>query len=284
MKLQLFLFSSFIILFSFPGERIHSFFISPTYAQELVSCQDDPVAPPKSTTASFKYEWKASCEINCDTSADCKMNTKDPNVSEKDSNWCYQFADGNKCMQLKTRISKSQKRINSMRDYLSSLEDFDKSASSSDNAKKYNEALDEAKDFIEEAASDGEDCMLEKDRGERDSCKDKLNEEFGKAKAMYRVVKYYSILSGERSETCVEADLGNQPRLNGTSIDQYKEERRLFFCAGKDNSPEKLNIKWRVKGKDGKKLIRATENYSLELDKFPNKEQLKLAEERAGLN
>ena len=81
----------------------------------------------------------------------------------------------------------------------------------------------------------------------------------------------------------MEADFGMKPRLNGTSVDQYKEKRRLFFCAGKDNDPNKLNIKWRVKGKDGKKLVRASENYSLELDKFPNKEQLKLAEERAGL-
>lgn len=61
-----------------------------------ISCGNNPVPPP-----SGGYTWVANCGQNCTSNADCPQNTADTsNVNPTTSNWCYQFAEGTKCMQL----------------------------------------------------------------------------------------------------------------------------------------------------------------------------------------
>lgn len=61
-----------------------------------VSCRNNPVSPPDGG-----YTWVANCSSSCTTNADCPQNTSDPsNVNPATSNWCYQFAEGAKCIQL----------------------------------------------------------------------------------------------------------------------------------------------------------------------------------------
>lgn len=172
---------------------------------------------------------------------------------------------------LVNRHSVAEKRISKMKGYLKGLEKFNKV-----------KGTDKANQLLTTGISKGEECLKEENQTKRDACKLELKDNFSKSKAAYRLVKYYSILSG-RSNTCVEADLGMKPRLMGTSVDQYQESRRLFFCSGKDNSLDKLNIKWRVKGKDGKKLVRVTQNFSLDPANFPNKDHVSQAEKKVGL-
>lgn len=172
---------------------------------------------------------------------------------------------------LVRRHSVAEKRISKMKGYLKGLGKFNKV-----------KGTDKAKEILTTGIKKGEECLKEEDQTKRDACKLELKDNFSKSKAAYRLVKYYSILAG-RSNTCVEADLGMKPKLFGTSVDQYRQERRLFFCSGKDNSLDKLNIKWRVKGKDGKKLVRTIENFSLDPSSFPNKDQVSKAEKKVGL-
>ncbi len=65
-----------------------------------VTCGDNP----PNTNAPASYIWKAYCAKSCTDTAkhtDCPQNTADPNHVNKDtSNWCYQFTDGAKCLQL----------------------------------------------------------------------------------------------------------------------------------------------------------------------------------------
>lgn len=179
-------------------------------------------------------------------------------------------------------LSTSLQRISKMKGYLKGLEKFKKVESNTPSAEKLNSAIDKAKQILNTGIKKGEECLKERDQTKADACKLELKDNFGKSKKAYRLVKYFSILSG-RSKTCVEADIGMKPRLLGTSMDKHKEQRRLFFCSGEANSIDKLNIKWRVKSKDGKKLVRVSENYSLELNKFPNNDQVAQAEKKVGL-
>lgn len=257
-------------------------------ANNLVSCRDNPVDPPSVPPGNnFKYRWEADCSSQeskaCKVNSDCPQ-TDDPAVRASSSNWCYQFSEGNRCLKLEAirRHSVAEKRINKMKGYLRGLEKFNKVESTAQEAKKLNSLIDKTNQILVSGIKKGEECLKEENQTKKDTCKLELKDTFGKSKAAYRLVKYYSILSG-RSNTCVEADIGMKPRLLGTSIDKHKEQRRLFFCSGKDNSIDKLNIKWRVKGKDGKKLVRTTQNFSLDQVKFPNKDQVSKAEKKVGL-
>lgn len=259
---------------------------SSTSTKELVNCQNNPVAPPTVPSGeNFKYEWKASCEAGCSKNSDCPTNTSDSSrVDSKTSNWCYQFKEGNRCMQLVSKekgSTVSKKRVDYMKKYLNGLDKFKKSESTSSASQKYNASITKTRDLLKKSIDQGEDCLEETSSTKKTRCKDNLKQNFNKVKASYRLVKYYAIMSG-RSQTCVEADLGMQPRLRGTSIDQHQELRRLFFCSGLNNAENKLNIKWRVKSKDNKKLVRVSENYSLDSSKLMNSKQVKLAEEKAG--
>ncbi len=61
-----------------------------------VSCSNNPVPPPDGG-----YTWVANCSSSCTTNANCPQNTSDPsNVNPSTSNWCYEFAEGARCMQL----------------------------------------------------------------------------------------------------------------------------------------------------------------------------------------
>lgn len=257
-----------------------------TSSSELINCKNNPVAPPDvPDSENFKYEWKASCEVGCSKNSDCPANTTDASrVEPKTSAWCYQFKEGNRCMKLvsKTKGSPvSKKRVSYMKKYLTGLDKFKKSEGTSSATQKYNTSVTKTRELLKKSIDQGEDCLEETNASKRTRCKEVLKENFGKVKASYRLVKYYSIMSG-RSSTCVEADLGMQPRLRGTSMDQHQELRRLFFCSGLNNDEKKLNIKWRVKSKDNKKLVRVSENYALDASKLMNADQLKLAEKKAG--
>lgn len=255
-------------------------------SKELINCKSNPVAPPEvPNSENFKYEWKASCEVGCSKNSDCPANTTDASrVEPKTSNWCYQFKEGNKCLKLVSKEKGSpvsKKRVSYMKKYLTGLDKFKKSEGTSSATQKYNSSITKTRDLMKKSIDQGEDCLEETNATKRTKCKEDLKANFAKVKASYRLVKYYSIMSG-RSSTCVEADLGMQPRLKGTSMDQHQELRRLFFCSGLNNDEKKLNIKWRVKSKDNKKLVRVSENYSLDSTKLMNSEQVKLAEKKAG--
>lgn len=46
------------------------------------------------------YYWKADCSTTCTSKANCAQNSSDQcNVNPNDSNWCYGFEDGWKCLQ-----------------------------------------------------------------------------------------------------------------------------------------------------------------------------------------
>lgn len=271
MKVYLLLVSLILVVIILP---------SSVYSQsqtELVSCRDNPVDPPSVPPGNnFKYRWEADCSSQeskaCKVNSDCPQ-TDDPAVRASSSNWCYEFLEGNRCLKLEAirKHSVAEKRIKKMKSYLEGLEKFNKV-----------EGADKAREILTTGIKNGEECLKEKDQAKRDACKLRLKDNFGKSKAAYRLVKYYSILAG-RSKTCAEADIGMKPRLLGTSIDKHKEQRRLFFCSGERNQIDKLNIKWRVKSKDGTKLVRVTEDYSLEPGEFPNKNQVSEAEKKVGL-
>lgn len=256
------------------------------------NCRNNPVPPPEiSSSENFKYEWKADCKgiqsTKCQTNADCPQNKTDSSrVNPEDSNWCYQFQDGNRCLKLVSKLrfpALSEKRVKEIKKYVKRLDEFKSIEGTASAIQKYNQSLEKANKIISDTISKGEDCIKQTDKTKITKCKDELKKNHHKSKIAYRLTKYYSILAG-RSETCVEADLGIKPHLSGTSIDKHQEERRLFFCSGLNNKVDKLNIKWRVKSKDGKKLVRVSENYSLELDKFVNASQLKEAEKIIGIN
>lgn len=256
------------------------------------NCRNNPVPPPEvSSSENFKYEWKADCKgtqsTKCQTNADCPQNKTDTSrVNPEDSNWCYQFQDGNRCLKLISKLKfpeVSEKRLKSIKKYSKNLEKFEPLEGTSSAVKKYNSFLEKTNKILEDSIERSESCIKQTDSAKISKCKDKLKNDLKKSKVSYRLTKYYSILAG-RSETCVEADLGMKSHLTGTSVDKHKEERRLFFCSGLNNNVDKLNIKWRVKSKDSKKLVRVSEDYSLELDKFVNASQLKEAEKFIGVN
>ncbi len=68
-------------------------------------CRDNPVAPPQTSTSdNFSYIWKADCASEtskkCVTNNNCPQNTSDSVVNPQTSNWCFEFSEGNRCMQL----------------------------------------------------------------------------------------------------------------------------------------------------------------------------------------
>ncbi len=178
--------------------------------------------------------------------------------------------------------SPTQKRIANLKTYRANLGNYQKVNSPNPNAQKLNKLIDKTKESFDLSITKGESCLAEPDKTKRDTCKDEFKKQYELSKTSYRLTKYYSILSG-KSQTCVEADFGMQPRLEGTSNDTHKEKRRLFICSGKDNSIEKPNFKWRVKSKNGKMLTRTIEQYSLNPAQFPNNSQLKVAEQMVGI-
>ncbi len=69
-----------------------------------INCSNNPVSPPDGG-----YTWVANCAKSCSTNADCPQNTTDPsNVNPVTSNWCYEFAEGAKCLQLQKGSVTSQ--------------------------------------------------------------------------------------------------------------------------------------------------------------------------------
>lgn len=73
-----------------------------------VSCNNNPVPPPDGG-----YTWVANCSSNCATNANCPQNTSDPsNVNPSTSNWCYEFTEGARCMQLQKGVGPTQKPDN----------------------------------------------------------------------------------------------------------------------------------------------------------------------------
>lgn len=70
----------------------------------LVSCQDNP--PGERPQG---YRWDADCQSYCtDTKnhTDCPQ-SDDPFVNRETSNWCYGFAEGNKCLMLKREVAEA---------------------------------------------------------------------------------------------------------------------------------------------------------------------------------
>ncbi len=53
--------------------------------------------------ATWDYRWEADCSQGCSVTSDCPQNTANqPAVKVNDSNWCFQFTNGNRCMMLTT--------------------------------------------------------------------------------------------------------------------------------------------------------------------------------------
>lgn len=248
------------------------------------SCRNNPIAPPEaSASADYILYWKAECgeeHITCNVDEDCPQNTGDDDIAPEGSSKCFQFAEGNRCLKLKASrpLDKVKHDLKQMEKHVKNFTKYE-SLQTDDVIK----TLAKAKEIHQKGITEAKNCLAEADPKKVELCRGGVSDTYDQAKASYRLLKFYGIFAG-LSEMCVEADMGMELKLSGTSIDQHKEKRRLFFCAGKNNDPHNLNIKWRVLSKNGSKLVRTTEPFSHELTQFPNLEQIKTAKALVGLN
>lgn len=248
------------------------------------SCRNNPIPPPDAPeNADYLLYWKAECgeeHITCNSDSDCPQNVSDSAINPENSSKCFQFAEGNRCLKLKTSrpMDKVNHDLQKMEEYQKNFPLYESLAD--ENVKK---TLEKAVQIHDQGIIEAKDCLEEGDPQKVEICKDQVKQTYEKAKASYRLLKFYGILAG-KSEKCVEADLGMSPSLSGTSADQHQEKRRLFFCSGKNNDPQNLNIKWRVLSKDKDSLVRTTEQFSKNISSFPNLEQINKAKELIGLN
>lgn len=73
-------------------------------SSSLPSCGDDPAGANRPAN----FYWKANCSSSCKVNSDCPKSSS-PNVNADSSAWCFQFKDGNHCMQLEYKDGTSQK-------------------------------------------------------------------------------------------------------------------------------------------------------------------------------
>jgi hypothetical protein len=249
-------------------------------------CADNPIPPPEaSSSADYVYTWRANCKgddvIECKVDTDCPTNTSDPKIKGQTSNMCYSFKEGNRCLKLQTStgsLSKTQKRITQMKGYLSNLSKYTKVEDSNPYSSRLNPQIDRTQKFLQESISLGEICGQMTDQAEKKKCSDQSDLNHQKAKVMYRLTKYYAILSG-RPHDCVEADLGFNPKLKASSLDGGQEPKRLYLCSGDNHSLSSPDFRFRVLSDDETSMIKTKESFSVDLNSFPNLENVSKAEE-----
>jgi|GEM_PF-2892897 len=77
-------------------------------AVETRFCQDlevNSTIPVKGGHDPAIHKWKSDCSKSCTSNSDCPTNEFDSaNVAPAESNWCYGFADGSKCLLLVRKV------------------------------------------------------------------------------------------------------------------------------------------------------------------------------------
>lgn len=256
------------------------------------NCRDNPYPPPTTDAKNnFKYVWKADCvtEVSkqCKINDDCPKNSNDlSRVNPQTSNWCYEFEEGNRCMQLISKrkvIAKAIQRRDKTQNYLKKLDKFN-----DDKDPLLQKYLTQTKELLNKNLEEANKCAKKIENSDNDTqdCKDQVKQSYNKTKAAYRLVKYQAVVSGVK-DVCVEADLGQQPRLEAKGITTIKEKdknnpketgksktSRLYLCNGEDGK-----IKWRIISSNNKLLRIIPEdekrlNLNLDKNNLPNKEQL----------
>lgn len=153
--------------------------------------------------ATWDYRWEADCSQSCTKTSDCTQNTANqPAVKVNDSNWCFEFSDGNRCMMLTTT---------------------DKSLGQDKNASggKYGSygAQDAAQSGSGGGGSAGTGSAAAPAGGQNSGlvCQDPKPalESYYDAKVANNLVRFYAIQQ-HAGGLCVPADLGVQPQINET--------------------------------------------------------------------
>jgi hypothetical protein len=253
-------------------------------APNPLPCADNPIPPPEaSASADYSYIWRANCKgddvIECKVDADCPINS-DPKIGGQKSNMCYSFNEGSRCLKLQTStgsISKSQKRVIQMKGYLTNLAKYSRADPANPYAAKLNPQIDKTQKFLEQSVSFGENCSQITDQAEKKKCSDQSDSNHKKAKVMYRLTKYYAILSGGPHD-CVEADLGFDPKLKAASEDEGGNLKRLYLCSGDDHTLNNPDFRFRVLSGDETRMIKTSTSFSIEPSSFPNLENVSKAE------
>src|SRR4029079_9510975 len=91
----------------------------------------------------------------------------------------------------------------------------------------------------------------------------KTEDVFKDEKVSGNLVRLYSILAGVPNYG-TPADLGTEPQLIAASANDKSKTGRLMLCSGQNNTPEQLDLTWRVI--IGTQLLKADKSTPLDKD------------------
>lgn len=219
----------------------------PTYAQSM-ACSQHPsgISTPSAKDPAFvdqeayqregatwDYRWEADCSQGCSQTSDCPQNTANqPAVKVNDSNWCFQFTDGNRCMMLTTT---------------------DKSLGQDKNASggKYGQygATPQTGSSGSQSSGTSQSSqpgnMANPEADTSPACKEPevAQKAFYDAKVANNLVRFNAIIKGV-PELCVPADLGatEKPETAAKGI----ISGRLLLCSGAAKSGGLPDLVWRI--------------------------------------
>ena len=187
----------------------------------------------QSEGATWDYRWEADCSQGCSQTSDCPQNTANqPAVKVNDSNWCFQFTDGNRCMMLTTT---------------------DKSLGQDKNASggrygQYGATPQTGPTGQNPGSSQSSQPgnMINPEADTSPACKEPAvtQKAFFDAKVANNLVRFNAIVKGV-PELCVPADLGAKENSPETAS-KGSQTGRLLLCSGAAKEGSLPDLVWRI--------------------------------------
>lgn len=129
-------------------------------------------------------------------------------------------------------ISKSEKRVQGIEQYLKNLEKFKDLKS-----EKAQRAYKLASENLPQSLEQGRRCLVETDTQKREACKTVLAEHYVYAKRIYRLIKYYAVAEA-KPVVCVKADLGVGLPAGGLKARGFNSKIAERVASGEITNPK----------------------------------------------
>jgi hypothetical protein len=193
--------------------------------------------------ATWDYRWEADCSQGCSVTADCPQNTANqPAVKVNDSNWCFQFTNGNRCMMLTTTDKSLGQDKNASGgkygQYGATSQTGSTGSSQSQGSETGTSQSSQPGNMANSEADNTPACKeLPEKKGETQKA-------FFDAKVANNLVRFNAIVKGV-PDLCVPADLGATEGQQETAT-KGLFSGRLLLCSGAAKSEGLPDLVWRI--------------------------------------